>query len=570
MKHTISLRIALVVSLSLTLLISVFSLSRFMYGQISEEIIANSEKLTAGVTKVHVQAINQYLDSLEDLAFTIQNNALVQEAISSSSELSMLEQIRVNDSLASFLGKLSYSYNGISGIIILSEDKSAYNYARPFGFYEKSLLSPNALHAELSKDRESGYVATFPNDVIKNSSVKNVFCYYQKLYYQGRYGGTLCILVDCNVFREVFEGSLADGEQLLLFHDEAVVYPQNFQQSEITYSVDESGDVSHIQYHGQPYLSVEGTLANGWTVVDLIPTSDIYSATDHILRQLLMALCIAFGLYFLCILFISHYVTKSLQQLCKRISSEENWYQTAPAPFYLTEIAQLNHQFDNMIQKLGGMLDRVKQEQKQLDKMEIDLLQARINPHFLYNTLDAINWMAIDRGDDDISAMSSDLAAMFRYALNNGSEITTVKNELAHLEKYLNIQRYRYCDRFRFTQDVSPDLYGYAFLNIILQPLVENSLLHGLRAAKDTIDIHLSITLQEGIFHVRIEDNGAGCDASLLNDYLASSQKSTKGYGVKNIHQRIQLRFGPDYGVHYCETSVGTIVEITMPCIENE
>ena len=570
MKPSFSLRTALITTLTASLLISGILFSGYLYNNIFNEIVTNTEQVASGVTKVHAQNINQYFESIENLAFTIKNNSLVQEALASGNDVSTLQQIRINEDLSSFLEQLSYSYDGVTGIIILSQGKSAYNYAHPFGFYEKSLLNSDELQIELDKNNESGYVPTFHNDIIKNSSVKNIFCYYEKLYYKGNYCGTLCILIDCRTFKNVVSDSLTSNEQLILLCEDKPVYPYDFSFEDFSGSKHISSDVSHLEFQEQPYLSVSEQLSNGWQLVDLIPTIGIHTSTNSILRQLLIALVIALGIYFICILFISHYVSKNLQLLCRKMSSSKNWHQALPGPLFLKEINQLNTQFGLMIDKLDRMLLRVKQEQQQIDRMELDLLQARINPHFLYNTLDAINWMAIEQGADDISEMSSDLAAMFRYALNNGSDITTLQRELAHLEKYLNIQRYRYDGRFTFALQVDEALYPQPFLNTILQPIVENCLLHGLRNSKDTIDISLSIVLKEEVFHILICDNGAGCDAALLNDYLASSQKSTKGYGVKNIHQRIQLRFGAEYGVHYHETQIGTTVEITMPVIREQ
>lgn len=569
MKRTLSLRATLILSLSLILGISVVLLGSFLYRNTFSEIVANTENVASSVTNVHAQTLNQYLSSLEDLSFTIQNNSIVQSALSDNSSASTLEQIRTNDALSSFLEKLSYSYDGILGIIILSEeDQIAYNYARPFGFYEQDLLGPNLLQQELQLNHEFGYVPTFPNDIIKNSSIKNIFCYYEKLYSKGNYCGTLCILVDCNVFDKVLSNGRADNEQLILVAGDKVIYPYGFPLEELPISSSTPSAAEHLSYNQHSYLAVPGTLSNGWGLVDLIPTADIYRSVDHIFQQAILVLGVTCFFYLICIILISHYVTKNLQLLCKKMSDPKSWRQKVDQTSYITEISTLNRNFDNMLDQLDSMLEEVKKEQRRLDKMEIDLLQARINPHFLYNTLDAINWMAIDRGADDISEMSSDLAAMFRYGLNHGSEITTLANEMAHLEKYLNIQRYRYSNRFHFEADVDPALYNQPFLNIILQPFVENSLLHGLRTAKDTIDIRLSIRLTDGVFHIWICDNGAGCDAAMLNDYLASTQKSTKGYGIKNIHQRIRLRFGTSYGVCYHETAVGTRVEITMPTIE--
>lgn len=567
-KRQISLRLFLILSLLFVMLFSCIAFGRFFSQTVFDEIALNTQTISANTTRVQTETVNQALESIESLAFTIQNNTLVNNSLAPESG-STLQELQNNEQLSQFLQQLSYSYEDVTGILLLTDQKSIYNYALPFGFYETSRLPQGDLLVALNSGNESGYVATFPNDIIKNIEVENLFCYYEKMYYKNQYAATLCILINADYFRYLFRDTISNGEILMISDEDRVVYPVNFSSDDFYNYNAVSSTVTSSQIGEMNYLSSSQTLSNGWTLTDFIPTTHIEMSISRISQQIILSLGLIFCMYFCCIVIISHYLSSNFHQLYSRMSSMKEWKQKPLGPIRLKEVDELSYQFNKMIKRIDELLHDVKQEQQQLSRMELELLQARINPHFLYNTLDAINWIAIERGVDEISEMSSDLATMFRCALNNGSEIATLSNELSHLNTYLNIQKYRFSNRFTFTSNVDPQLKNKYILNIVLQPFAENSLLHGLRSAQDTIDISLSITAENDVYHIVFTDNGAGCDADLLNDYLASTCKSTKGYGIKNIHQRIQLHFGQEYGVHYHPVLVGTQVEITLPVMES-
>ena len=325
---------------------------------------------------------------------------------------------------------------------------------------------------------------------------------------------------------------------------------------------------STVNFLGEDCLYTSTGLNNGWSLINLIPIQNINQSSSMISRKLFFSFLFAFAAYFLFLILISNSISDRLNRLNKKMSAVGLTDTKIEDHFYITEIAALNAQFNHMSNRILELMEEVKKEQIYINKTKMDLLKAQINPHFLYNTLDAINWMAMDIDAGNISEMTTNLANMFRYSLNNGNEMTLLSNELAHLHTYLNIQKYRYNGRFEYAESIDAALLACQTLNVILQPLVENSLIHGLRDTEDTILIEIYIYRRDDTVYMLVEDNGKGCDAAFMNDYLSAAQSSTKGYGVKNIHQRIRLRFGEAYGVRYLETLTGTKVKIKIPYME--
>lgn len=238
---------------------------------------------------------------------------------------------------------------------------------------------------------------------------------------------------------------------------------------------------------------------------------------------------------------------------------------------YYGEIIQLGTSFNSMMDKIRGLIDLVYIEQKQKRKAEIQSLQAQIKPHFLYNTLDTIRWMAEAHNAPDISKLVTALTKLFRISLSKGRDIITVEEELEHVRSYLYIQKERYEEKLNYTIYCNPALHTCEITKLVLQPLVENAIYHGIKQKKEggTIDIRAEKSGQS--IRISIADTGIGmtkkeCDrinAALL-DYEA--REYTQGYGLFNVNNRIRLTYGKAYGLHYIKNKKGGItVRVHLP-----
>ena len=234
------------------------------------------------------------------------------------------------------------------------------------------------------------------------------------------------------------------------------------------------------------------------------------------------------------------------------------------------EVRELSHSFGHMVLRIQKLMSSVRQEEINLHKTELKALQAQINPHFLYNTLDSIAWMCEQGRNTDAVQMIHALAKLFRISISKGHELIPIAREIEHAENYLEIQKYRYKNQFTYTFDVDPGCLDYYCNKITLQPIIENAIMHGLELMVDEghIDVYVGQDGDDIVF--RVQDNGVGMSPEQVHAILDDSKDRT-GIGIKNVNDRLQIYFGKQYGLHISsELDVGTCVEIRMPKVGEE
>ena len=239
------------------------------------------------------------------------------------------------------------------------------------------------------------------------------------------------------------------------------------------------------------------------------------------------------------------------------------------------EAGVLSDSLNTMIDKINELLEQVTTEQVRLRKAEFELLQSQINPHFLYNTLDAIIWLAEAGEQKKVVSMVRSLSEFFRTSLNRGKDIISVREELLHVRSYLEIQQVRYQDILNYDIDVPVELGNYLIPKITIQPLVENALYHGIKNKRGSGHIHIRGSRQENFLVIEIEDDGIGISKERLwqvNDGIRKKILTGKDiYGLYNVNERIRLNFGEAYGINVMSTyGEGTLVRILLPCMEGQ
>lgn len=281
------------------------------------------------------------------------------------------------------------------------------------------------------------------------------------------------------------------------------------------------------------------------------------------------------GLLLLLVIILSYYIPRSITMPITRISRVTN--QVAKGNLSVRAAAEsgaearmLSDSLNAMIDKINELLDQVTTEQIRLRKAEFELLQAQINPHFLYNTLDTIVWLAEAGDQKRVVSMVGNLSDFFRTSLNQGKDIISIREELAHVRSYLEIQQVRYQDILRYEITVPEDLYEYKIPKITIQPLVENALYHGIKNKRRQGKITITGERSENGFVLYVRDNGIGMTQERLNEVRAGIQKlSYTGkeiYGLYNVNERIRLNFGETYGISIESTyGEGTCVSISLP-----
>lgn len=232
------------------------------------------------------------------------------------------------------------------------------------------------------------------------------------------------------------------------------------------------------------------------------------------------------------------------------------------------EVQELSDSFEHMVLRIQELMTTVREEEINLRKTELKALQAQINPHFLYNTLDSIAWMCEQGRNADAVKMVHALARLFRISISRGHELIPIAKEIEHAESYLQIQMYRYKNQFTYTFDVDPDCLGYYCNKITLQPIIENSINHGLELMVEEGRIDVCVRQDGDDIVFSVQDNGVGMSEEQIEAIMQHGPTDRTGIGIKNVNDRLKIYFGRNYGLHITsEPDVGTCVEIRMPKI---
>ena len=235
------------------------------------------------------------------------------------------------------------------------------------------------------------------------------------------------------------------------------------------------------------------------------------------------------------------------------------------------EVQELSDSFGHMVVRIQQLMVTVRQEEINLRKTELKALQAQINPHFLYNTLDSIAWMCEQGQNADAVKMVHALARLFRISISKGHELIPISREIEHAESYLQIQKYRYKNRFSYEFRADPECLPYLCNKITLQPILENAINHGLDLMVEEGHIQVEVCSDGEDILFRVIDDGVGMSADQVQAVLSEGPGSRTGIGIRNVNDRLKIYFGREYGLKI--TSVpdeGTCVEIRMPKVRQE
>jgi len=325
-----------------------------------------------------------------------------------------------------------------------------------------------------------------------------------------------------------------------------------------------------VDGRGILYTSVSSP-ETGWTVVAVSYLDELFGMIREAEYWFLMLSLLAFVSAIGVAYFISTNISHPIESLRRAMQSVESGnFDIDITVSASNEVYQLARDCDIAVKKVRDLIAQNVREQELKRKLELQTLQAQINPHFLYNTLDSIIWM-IELGEYERAIdMTSSLARFFRLGVNRGAETISVKTEIEYLETYLAIQKQRYKDKLSYEVSFSPDLYDRQILKLLLQPLVENAIYHGIKNKEGPGLIRITGERRDATMIIRVSDNGVGMEptqlGALTNGQIEPSR--TSGVGVRNVQERIRLYFGPDYGLQFESTpGAGTVATLRIPAI---
>lgn len=378
---------------------------------------------------------------------------------------------------------------------------------------------------------------------------------------------------------DIGEGGLVfllDEYQKIMFGSSFSNKYQDIFQSDLIIPRDKQGVGYFIEsVQGVKSLITFSNLANtGWATVGVLPISSLTSEISYMKNILVWAGLISVLIISICAGILSGRITRPILNLQRKMREVEegNLDVQLEETTHILEMNDLGHSFNHMTNRLKKLINEVYKERVRQRDAELKALQANINPHFLYNTLDSIYWMLVMREQEEEARLILSLSNLFRY-ITDYEDVVTLETEFEQIQNYLNIQKVRF-------EDMQVDCYldstirHVKILKLLLQPLVENSIFHGLESKTSNRKINIEAYKVKDTICITITDNGLGISAEQLEVIRQKLQNSShedntlthKGMGIENVHQRIQLKHGMTYGLHIDSClHEGTTVQIILP-----
>lgn len=323
---------------------------------------------------------------------------------------------------------------------------------------------------------------------------------------------------------------------------------------------------------GKFYLQSAAIDKTDWYMVNVLPKSSILSTIKTQRNYLFIIVILTIIMAIILAAYLVKVINKRLFQVIDGMRQVPNGHLNN----YIEndssdEVGELIDNYNYMISKMSVLIDEQYKLGKEVKNAELKALQSQINPHFLYNTLDMINWMAQKNMNKEISIAVKNLAKFYKLSLNKGKDIVTIKDEVEHSKLYVNLQNMRYDNRITLITKLDESLMNCSIPKITFQPIIENSINHGiLGRGMENGSILISGYISQNNLIIQISDDGIGIEKEVLPLILKENNLQTKGsgYGLKNINQRIKLLYGESYGLSFTSNyGFGTTVEITLPVI---
>ena len=367
---------------------------------------------------------------------------------------------------------------------------------------------------------------------------------------------------------------LMDSNGKIIYHPrQNLIFSDRIQENnEVAKGYD---DGAHREtFEGEDRMVAVKTVGyTGWKIVSVMPMEKFLGDFSRTRTMAVMIIIVAILVMIFANQFVAIRVAKPLRSLEDSltgigIDKEPQIYIGGPP-----EIQHLGETIRSMVKQLRQLTDDIVKEQEEKRKSELDALQSQINPHFLYNTLDSIMWMIEAEKYEDAISMVQALSRLFRISLSKGKNIITIGEELQHAKNYLDIQKYRYKNKFTSYFEIEEGIEKYKTIKLIIQPLIENAIYYGMEYMDGDGEIYVRAYTKDSDLFIEVEDNGLGMQKEQVENILTDGTRirsKGSGIGIRNVHQRIQLYFGTEYGLEILsEPDEGTTVRIHLPKTEN-
>lgn len=330
--------------------------------------------------------------------------------------------------------------------------------------------------------------------------------------------------------------------------------------------------IFNIMIDDKPYLVAFSYIQSAdWFVVGTVPYSYLNSEANDIRSKTML---LDLGCFVLTLL-LSYIFALTISDPLKKLISAMDEVKKGNLSVNIRdksndEIGEVTRNFNTMLDEIKNLMENVKNQEKQKRKAEIATLQAQINPHFLSNTLNTVKWLASAQKAENIESIVGSLIQLLHISMGKGGDFITIREEIEYIKSYINIQEYRYYDIFKVVFDIEDDILDYKVLKFLIQPVVENSIIHGIKPSMEQGLIVIKGFKYEDVIKITVTDNGVGIPDKKLSQLFDKKNQKFKfnGIGINNVNDRIKMNFGDKYGLQIESVpNLYTTAELTLPII---
>lgn len=557
--------------------------SYLTYTSYSASIQKNTGKYQMDVVKELTANIDTYMNELNLLTLLPYQSQQILKYLEAGSRsdanLSFNERVTIED-----FTKRVFA-NGrvdISGVTLYRVSGGTYTaMLEEQANYSLKSVEDEPWYEKVSKTGKVVYIGTFNKNALDTNNQVYSFARKIRSVDTGKVLGYLVLDVDKNMIRNKIEAISNDKKNIMIVDNEgSMIYKST------EYGIDSdkllpykgAGTVVYKQNNDTELLSYYTSPFTGWTMIEMVPLATLLQDTVNVRNYIILigvvCLLLAVIIFTILALRITNPISE-LRNLMKKVVVGD-LHVSIPISSR-DEIGQLSQSFNIMVSKLSDLGYRLYESEIREKNAQISALQSQINPHFLYNTLGSISMYAEIQGNREVVKMTNNLSKLLRYSINSHKSQVPLNLELEHVKGYMAIQQIRFEDKIQFHVNIEPELHSYSVIRFILQPIVENSIVHGIDKGNGYGNIILTGKKQDNNMLITIQDDGAGMSAVQLQNLLdkkfdfASSEEGTGGgHGLMNVHRRIALRYGNQYGIKIKSSlKQGTTIFLTLPLIED-
>ena len=541
-------------------------------------IFENSSEYTHTIIQQMNQNIDSYIDYMENIAYLISSNEDVQdylfdEKIDNEGRYRILNQLQtILDSRSDIRNVGIISKNGR---MLINDGSKSVNQDLDLNtqeWYATALEKPNgpiltSSHVQHIISGERPWVITLSRGIRDRSG-------------SGEKEGVFFIDLNYSAISELCDQStvgtkgyafILDAKGNIVYHPQQQQLYNELQTENISLIMDTDEDtvLTGTGNDGKLY-SISRSEKTGWTVVDCTNVKELLSKSRQAQSVYVLTAIILVIVAILFSRFMARSITLPIQKLrdsMKKVQ-EGDFSVSDVVVDSKNEIGSLTKSFDVMTHRIHELMEQNVHEQEEKRKSELKALQSQINPHFLYNTLDSIIWMAEGKKNEEVVLMTASLARLLRQSISNEDEVVPIANEVEYARGYLTIQKMRYKDKLEFQIEVDSSILYIPLIKLVLQPIIENAIYHGLKYKESKGLLIVKGFMKDGNAVLQVIDDGVGMDEETLAHIYDKHKVNyhSNGVGVYNVQKRLKLYYGEDYGITYTsELGKGTTATITIP-----